>query len=99
MFENLLAKSEQCHKEVALEYFNAFTGQKDELKVVGIMQKYPELYSQETLDQVSKAAKESGSADRSARFMLEILKCYTHFSTYLPPILQKRFWFGFYGVQ
>ncbi len=72
MFENLLAKSEQCHKEIALEYFNAFTGQKDELKVVGIMQKYPELYSKETLDQVAKTAKESGSDDRAARFLLEI---------------------------
>lgn len=72
MFKDLIEKSEQCHKEVALEYFTAFTGQKDELKVVGIMERYPELYSKETLDRVSKSAVEGNSSGRQGRFMLEI---------------------------
>lgn len=46
----LLDRAESCHKELALEYYSAFAGIKDQLEAAKIMADYPELYSRETLD-------------------------------------------------
>ena len=49
----LLERAESCHREVATEYFNAFSGRQERLDVVPIMQRYPELFSRETYELVT----------------------------------------------
>ena len=50
---HLMERAEKSHEEVALEYYNALSGTKDQLNVVEILQRYPELYSRETYDLVA----------------------------------------------
>ncbi len=49
----LLARAEQCHREMALESYNFGTGQKTALDIVSIVKRYPELGDKATLDFVS----------------------------------------------
>ena len=68
---DLLNRAEQCHKETALEYFNALSGQKDQLNFVAILNRYPELHSKQTYDQVAGLTEADVPDGRERRFLKE----------------------------
>jgi hypothetical protein len=66
---DLISRSEDCHRELALESYNFGTGQKDSLDVVSIVQRYPELGSKETLDFVRGLSAGDLPAERDRRLL------------------------------
>ncbi|MBN2082859.1 hypothetical protein JW859_11735 [bacterium] len=66
---NLLERAEQCHQEVALEYYNALSGRQDKLDIVSILNNYPELYSKETLALVRETEGQADLDERERRFL------------------------------
>lgn len=67
----LINRAESCHKETALEYYNALSGQKDELNFVAILKQYPELYSKDTYDYVMALGEGEVRDGRMRRFLRE----------------------------
>ncbi|MCB1217031.1 hypothetical protein KDL44_06545 [bacterium] len=67
--QKLIARAEECHQRIALEYFNHFSGQQDQLNVVSILEEYPELYARETLDGISAAQPAGDTDERLLRFL------------------------------
>ena len=67
--DSLLERAEQCHHEVALEYYNALSGQQDRLDIAAILDKYPELYAKETLALVRETDADTGIDERARRFL------------------------------
>lgn len=67
--QHLLQQAEQCHRDVALEYFNAFSGQQEELRIAAILEKYPELFTRETYDYVMKMQPGDAVDERQLRFL------------------------------
>jgi len=65
----LLARAEQCHREVALEYYNAYSGRQEQLGIAAILEKYPELSSRETLNQVKNLSADDVPDEREQRFL------------------------------
>lgn len=65
----LLERAERCNKEIGLEYFNAYSGRQDQLNISSILDKYPELYSRETLRHVEDLSTEEVADDRERRFL------------------------------
>jgi hypothetical protein len=68
---DLLTRAEQCHQQTALEYFNALSGQKDQLNFVEILNRYPELHSKATYDQVAGLTAADVPDERERRFLKE----------------------------
>jgi hypothetical protein len=68
----LLERAETCHRELALEYFNAFAGIKDQLEAAKIMSSYPELYSRETLDYVRRLENGAAGSDKRRTLLADI---------------------------
>jgi len=67
--ESLLAQAERCHKEVAMEFYNAFSGRQDKLDISAIVDRYPELYTRETLDTVVSLDDSEIPDERERRFL------------------------------
>jgi hypothetical protein len=67
--ESLLAQAERCHKEVAMEFYNAFSGRQDKLDISAIVDRYPELYTRETLDTVVSLDESDIHDERERRFL------------------------------
>lgn len=67
--QQLIGRAEECHRRIALEYFNHFSGQQDQLNVVNILAEYPELYSKETLDFILAEQPGEDADDRLLRFL------------------------------
>lgn len=65
----LIERTEECHRRIALEYYNHFSGQQDQLNVVSILGEYPELYARETLDGILSAAPGESADERLLRFL------------------------------
>ena len=74
----LLERAESCHREVATEYFNAFSGRQERLDVVPIMERYPELYSRETYDFVNALDPAQVPDERERRFLKHIFTTQLH---------------------
>jgi len=68
----LIERAEQCHQEVALEYFDAFSGRKAELSIVPILKRYPELYSRETYDSVAALTPTLLADERQRQRLLQV---------------------------
>jgi len=68
----LLERAETCHREVATEYFNAFSGRQERLDVVPIMERYPELFSRETYELVTSLGADEMPDERERRFLKHI---------------------------
>lgn len=62
--QRLQSRAESCHREVALEYFNAFAGLQDRLDTDAIYARYPELGEESTWRFISEL---DGSAVADAR--------------------------------
>jgi hypothetical protein len=68
--ETLIARAEQCHREVALEYYNAFAGLQERLDVAAIVDRYPELHARDTWDYINELT--DREADERARRFLRL---------------------------
>ena len=65
----LINRAEECHRRIALEYYNHFSGQQDQLNVVSILEEFPELYSRETLDGIVASQPTNQVDERMLRFL------------------------------
>jgi hypothetical protein len=45
---DLLGRAERCHKEMALEYYNAYSGRQDRLDIASVLARFPELHDLST---------------------------------------------------
>jgi len=63
----LIDRAEQCHREEALEVYNAFSGLQDKLDIVSIYKRYPELFSRETYDFVAALGEGDVAEERERR--------------------------------
>ncbi|MDQ3024444.1 MAG: hypothetical protein M3R04_08695, partial [bacterium] len=67
--DKLVSRAAACHREVALEYFNAFAGLQDRLDVGPIIERYPELYANETWSYISELDENVVPDERVRRFL------------------------------
>lgn len=71
----LTRRSADFHRERAIEYFLALTGQKERLDAAGIAGAYPELFARETLDYITGL----GEADASVRLRSALLRQFSDY--------------------
>lgn len=67
--DELIRRAEECHREVALEYFDTLSGRQEQLDVVTILKRYPELYARETYDAVMALDAAARPDERERRFL------------------------------
>ena len=85
---DLLKRAEDCHREVALEYYNAFSGQQDDLNIVAILDRYPELYTKETYEYVMGLGEGAVADEREGRFLRQVFT-FNYFTNRLKEYSEK----------